>query len=626
MSEYSASDNEAADKEDTETRQSRSTSESILLGSSSSKSNTQPYTILDYYELTLPLINGKCLQSLNVHSFLRTLLDFLLLHSFLLKALQKREIKLADLTLHEFEGGMKSLLIKSILPKTTQVQYTARLRHKLVELCPIFILSIYIFARFHIPDTYGEYDLTDESLTNEQFLEYKLLNGGNKLRPLSYSQQYKASTKILKLSDKFKPIHLGKILTTRCNTDPKLGLVSDNFSNLKCLSHNVENIDVEVLSNFAGFENSKTYLIERADREPPAEIVQRIFPFLNSHEYGKNPEFDKLFRLLDFLRHTLVQDMVEIKKRFPENLICEHPMFSSQEFCDFAGVTREKPENYSRQALDTDPESSSNSTDESDGLDENYSREGEDRHQNFRKRRALRALPVEDKQRLKHLESLVEKMKKLQEAMAKEMNHFIETQSEQLADQSNTLKKLMNSTEGLAILLATRNPNSNTYTKQVLDRNSMQLNQLNRHLAQSGNDGLNILMKWNLRMRQIGLHSNQILDQHESLRHKALASTPLPEVRSIDELVNDFALWHRSLVENNISLDEWAAAHNAADRSLVESRTTIVNFIEREAANRQIPIQVLITKLQDRLKDQDFSQALSDLSKQLLAGGRVIID
>lgn len=624
MSDYSVSDNEALEKDDTDTRQSRSTSESLRLGSSSSKSNITPYTVLDYYELTLPLINGRCLQSLNVHSFLRTLVDFLLLHSFQLKALQKREIKLADLSLHTFGNNLQGLLIKSVLPKTTQTQYTARLRHKLVELCPIFILAMYMFARFHVPDTYGEYDLTEELLKHEQFLDYKLLNGGNKLRPLSYSQQYKASTKILKINDKFKPIHLGKILTSQYNTDPELGLVSESTMNLKCLSHSIDNIQVETLCNFAGFENEKSYSIDRAKREPPASVVEQIFPFLNKHTYGQNADFDKLFRLLDYIRKTLVQDMVEVKKRFPENLICEHAIFSSQEFCDFAGISKEQNENFTRKSIESTPESSYASSPE---LAENDTlKDGKVPNSTPKKRRASNDNPFEGRKRIKHLEKMVSQMQKLQESMAKEMAQFIEQQSAQIDEQTNTLKKLMSSTDGLSILLATRNPNTTAYTKQILDQNNAHLTQLNRQLSQSNNDGLNISLKWNAQVQQIGLQSSQYHEKYGEARMRVLMSTPLREVETVDEVFSNFALWHRSLADHNISLDEWAAAHNADDRSLLDTRTALVRFLETEAAKRQVPVQVMIGKLQAKLQNQKLSMVLPDMGKQILAGGAIMLD
>ncbi|PVH19905.1 hypothetical protein CXQ85_001682 [Candidozyma haemuli] len=607
MSDYSVSDNEVLDKDETDTRQSRSTSESLRSGSSSSKNSNSSYTVSDYYELTLPLINGRCLQSSNVHSFLRTLLDFSLLHSFQLKALQKREIKLADLSLHEFKGGLQGLLIKSVLPKTTQIQYTARLRHKLVELCPIFILAMYMFARFHIPDTYGEYDLTEDSLSQEQFLDYKLLNGGNKLRPLSYSQQYKASTKILKINDKFKPIHLGKILTSQYNTDPDLGLVSENTINLKCSSHSVDNIQSTTGTSKNG--------------------CGKIFPFLNSHTYGRNPDFDKLFRLLEFVRRALVQDMVEVKKRFPENLVCEHAIFSSQEFCDFAGISREQSEGFNRKTIDSSPESSYASSVDYDKLENNSIKDGEIPNNVIpRKRLASREPNSDGRKRIKHLERMVDQMQKSQESMAREMTQFIESQSAQIAEQSNTLKKLMSSTDGLSILLATRNPNTTAYTKQILDQNNAHLSHLNRQLAQSNSDGLSISSKWNSRLQQIGAQSNQYHEKYGETRSRVLMSTPAVEVESIEELFSNFALWHRSLADHNISLDEWAAAHNANDRSLLDTRNALVRYLENEAARRQVPVQVVIGKLQSKIQDQKLSLVLPDLGRQLLAGGTIMLD
>lgn len=624
MSEYSVSDNEVSEKDESDTRQSRSTSESIRLSSSGLKNNVSPYTVLDYYELTLPLIDGRCLQSLNVHSFLRTLLDFLLLHSFQLKALQKREIKLADLSLRTFGDHLQGLLIKSVLPKTTQTQYTARLRHKLVELCPIYILAIYMFARFHVPDTYGEYDLTEDSLKHEQFLDYKLLNGGNKLRPLSYSQQYKASTKILKINDKFKPIHLGKILTSQYNTDPKLGLISENTMNLKWLSHSADKIQPEALCNFAGFEDEASYHIDRADREPPSSMVEKIFPFLNNHTYGRDADFDKFFRLLDFLRKALVQDMVEVKKRFPENLICEHEIFCSQEFCDFAGISKENSDGSSRKSAESTPDSSYESSPEYEQAETDLA-DGEVT-KSIPKKRSSSGMSSDSRKRIRDLEKLVRHLQKSQESMAREMTQFIEQQSAQIVEQTNTLKKLMNSTDGLSILLATRNPNTTAYTKQILDQNNAHLTQINRKLVQSNSDGLNISLKWNSRIKELGQQSTQYNEKYGESRMRVLMSTLAPEIESVESLFANFVSWHRSLADFNISLDEWAAAHNANDRAMLDARTAIIRFLESEATGRHVPVQIVIDKLQAKLQNQNLSVALPDLGKQLLSGGTLVLD
>ncbi|QRG35819.1 hypothetical protein FDK38_000144 [Candidozyma auris] len=626
MSDYSGSDTEAVDRYDNDTKQFTGTSDSVRSPPSSIKADGHHYSLSDYYDLTIPLINGKCLQSSNIHSFLRTLLDFSLLHSFQLKALQKREIKLADITLYEFNEDFQALLIRSVLPKTTQIQYTARLRHKLVELCPIFIFSMYLFARFHIPDTYGEYDLTEESLTNEQFLDYKLLNGGNKLRPLSYSQQYKASTRILKISDKYKPIHLGKILTTQYNTNPDLGLVSESPQNYKCSSHTVAGIQLEALCKFAGFENESAYRIDRAKRIPPPFIVEQIFPFLNTHRYGQNSELDEFFRLLNFIRITLVQDMVEVKKRFPENLVCEHPIFSSQEFCDFAGVPKESSVSSNRNDPDSSPTSPYSSSVDLNGEDGNAFKEDDEFRSNSRKRPYMSTSQDGSRKRLRDLEKLVESMRKQQTAMAREMSSFIEKQHAQLAEQGNMLRRLMNSTDGLSILLATRNPNAGMYSKQVYDQNSVTFDQLQRKISQASSDGVAISQSWSSRMQQLGKQSKQYKDKVEEARARALMLIPAPSVDSIKELYDDFAAWSSALADHHITLDEWNAAHKPDDRTLVEMRSAIVRFLENETARSQAPIHVTIAKLQSKLRDQNLSVVLPDLAKQILSGNTVILD
>lgn len=289
------------------------------------------YSVADYYTLTIPLISGKLLQSLNVHVFLRTLVDFLLLHLLQLRALQKREITFADLSMAQLQVPV--LVVRSVFPKTTQAQYSACVRHRLVELCPHFALAMYLFARFHIEDTFGELDLTPACIHDRQLLDYKLLHGGKKLRPLLYLQQYKALTKMLKYASEFRPVHLGRILAAQYNADPRFGALNTNPTPMKAHAASIDALSTDVLCRLGGFASAADYYVERAARAPPEAVVRRVFPFLETCD-ASTP----FFALLDSLRRSLVQDMAEVARRFPDNLLCEHPIFRLREFVAFAGA------------------------------------------------------------------------------------------------------------------------------------------------------------------------------------------------------------------------------------------------------------------------------------------------
>lgn len=309
------------------------------------------YNVGDYHRLILPLIDGQLLQLLNMHSFLRTLVDFSLTHTLQMLALQKRELALADLGIKHI-SGLDVLTTKMFVPKAASRSMVAGcVRHKVVELCPHFVIATYLFARIHIPDTFSEMDLTAENLCDPQFLQYKLLNGGKKLRLLSYSQQYKALTKILKIFDEIKPIFLGRLLRAHKNADSALGAIREEDVSVLVLAVNLEELKVESLLTVAGFNNRSEYLLERAQREPPADILKQIFPFLD--EPLQNPDHDTIYEVLRHLRRTLVQDMVEIKRRFPHNILCDHAIFQTDAFTKFsqASTVRSSISLYSLQIL-----------------------------------------------------------------------------------------------------------------------------------------------------------------------------------------------------------------------------------------------------------------------------------
>lgn len=585
----------------------------------SSTDENRHYTLLDYYDLTLPLISGKSLQSLNVHSFLRTLVDFSLSHSLQLRALQKREIKFGDLSYQQI-GSFRILVVNSTFPKTTQAQYSACVRHKLVELCPQFILAMYLFARFHIEDTFGELDLTEDSTNDSQLLEYKLLNGGKKLRPLSYSQQYKASTKILKFTDDFKSVNLGKILTSQINNDPKLGSIHTSNSMVKPLANSVDGILIEVLCQLAGFDSSLKYHVERAQKDPPESVFQKIFPFLNDRKLDTPGPENIFFKVLDGLRRSLVQDMVEIYKKFPDNLLCDHPIFNLEEFFKFAGVAAVHKQRAPKRSF-LDDEQPSLPEEESFGADEDDERlnQGEDNEDNNEdigdsdsmaiemKRRSTRA--KKQNKRLKSLESAVELIQTQQKELVKDVRNFIDIQAAQLAMQGRSLSDLINSTNGLSILLTAQSANRNNYARQVLDENVYGMEVIRAQITDQRNELLKSKQTWKLEKERGSLNN-------------APRSAPmlLATATTIAEVWEDYKNWERALYDKGLNKGEWVRGQTPAIVQLQETRSIVVNFIEKQAGFRQLPVSIVIEKLQRLMRKHQLPPSIAELSKQISDG------
>lgn len=573
------------------------------------------YTVLDYYALTIPLVSGKSFQSLNVHSLLRTLLDFLLSHSLQLKALQKREIRFGDLSIHTIQS-IDVLVIKSTLPKTTQYQYNACMRHKLVELCPQFILAMYLFARYHIPDTFGELDLSNDSLKDPQFLDFKLLNGGKKLRPLSYSQQYKASTKILKIMDEFKPINLGKILTSQYNTDPRLGPLTEVALTIKPLASEVERLEVEVLCHFAGFENRDSYVIERDKPEPPKEVVEQIFPFLNNPE-GPLLNPDSFYQVLRVLRRVLVQDMVEIKQRFPDNLLCDHPIFNSPAFLKYVGAL-ELRNSDGNTPMTTDT-SRSVILEPPHGTPNDYPIESGDEVENN-----ISEADYDDDdaaQRLRLLEKLAKGLHLKQQQLAKELHQFAESHTGRLSEQDKALSNLINITNGLNIILTSRNANTSAYVHQVLNGNLQSLEKVKSLLAQYTTETIRVGEQWKSSVDRSSSLSSRIQGTI-SKRRKTIASVRSlsPDVKTVKELWDDYKDWEREMASKSLSLIEWSMDQPSDDRALRESRAIIVNFADREARRQNLPVVKILEQLENKLRSVPSFSSFSDLSSGIASG------
>lgn len=574
------------------------------------------YTLLDYYDLTLPLISGKALQSLNIHSFLRTLVDFSLSHSLQLRALQKREIKFADLSLHRVDS-FPILVIKSIFPKTTQVQYSACVRHKLVELCPQFILAMYLFARFHVQDTFGELDLTEDSVNDYQFLDYKLLNGGKKLRPLSYSQQYKASTKILKFMDDFKPVNLGKILTAQYNTDPKLGVIHTSTEIAKPLASSVERVQNETLCQLAGFDKLLNYTIERDAREPPPGVVRRIFPFLNDHDFQSPSPANNFYNVLNHLRRLLVQDMVEIHKRFPENILCGHPIFKSPEFIEFAGISPSSKIAAPLLPFSDDEQDSLPDEDSTSSDDESVSMVDEENDRGSKPIKRVHSVErsQNNTKRLKSLEAAVKHINQQQQSIARDLRQFIDAHSAQLASQGRSISNLINSTNGLSVLLTARSPNSNDYARQVFYENSSGLEAIRAQIANQRSDLINSQEAWKTKFGNLA--NSGIASRNATLAH---LPTLLKSVSTIAEVWEDYKKWERELVQRGVTKQEWQRGQTSSLAQLQATREVVVNFIEQLAVDRQLPISIVIEKLQRLMRQLLLPPSITELSKRVADG------
>lgn len=290
--------------------------------------STNNYTIDFFFKICLPVYADRATRALSVHAPLRTLLDLLIAHSLGLKGLQRRRLVFDDLAVAEFDG-VPGIAVRLFVPKPLQLTYYGFVRHFCVELCPQFILAQYLFARFHILDNNNAVDLAPQG--DAQLAQYKLLNGGQKLRLLLYSQQYKALCKLSKNYELITVSNLSQVVACHTNDNPLLGALQSVPPNRVPLAALLADIDPEAVFQYAGYTSRQDATPARAQKPVPDRLAKLVFPFADSD----TSHMGSLFRAL---RTLLIQDMVEMKSKYPQNVLCLHPIFQLQEFLEFAGV------------------------------------------------------------------------------------------------------------------------------------------------------------------------------------------------------------------------------------------------------------------------------------------------
>lgn len=308
----------------------------------SSEENYDPYSDynVDNYYAVMKLLwdfnPNNDIKQRKLHHDLRTLVDFSLTHSLLLGNNQKREIKISDLSIFPLSSRSPSkavaLVFRNSLPDSQYLFYGC-LRAKNVDVCPHAAIATYLFSRLHIPDSQGSIEiLLDNQKARNTFHESNLLCGDKKLLPLSSNQQYKAAIKALQLAGihRFDNIDIATLLTSQ---DNDLGIDAND----KPASNNINNLPEHVLYKLAGFYSREHYKIERDVLEPPQELLNQIFPFINEETFDIYDIFTiRIKNVLSMLRRSLVQDMVILKREYPNNPICQHPIFNSNLFNKFA--------------------------------------------------------------------------------------------------------------------------------------------------------------------------------------------------------------------------------------------------------------------------------------------------
>ncbi|KAK6458348.1 uncharacterized protein RJT20DRAFT_133782 [Scheffersomyces xylosifermentans] len=612
--------------------------------SEDSSVDTNEYTIRDYYKLIKPLWAAKDINAsyLNNHKLLRTLVDFSLSHSLYLKNLQKRELELGDIIPTKI-NYVDALVIRTpnhnnLNNSENPNQFYGCFRNRYVEFCPHLAIAVYLFSRFHIPDEYGSLEFMISDYSNKLLLEdVKLLKGNNKLSAISYSQQHKSSINALSLSGlNYKDINLNKLLLTQSFEVQE-----------KLVSLDIEHLSHNTMLNLAGFDSFTNYNIARNSIEPPEELLEQIFPFINKQNPDESEGMAKIRQLLLMLRRTLCQDMVIIKRKYPSNPVSRNAIFNSELFANYchdmeaAGIIEKTPTFIPPEEEDWDMKP------DFEGYESGSSATNMD----------LQKIIDIQNSKIKTLDEQLNNYYLEQRHIFANLSDFIERQNEVFQRQSEYMQKIQNSTNGLLVLLSSRNKNMIPLAQQSLSETSEFITSINNtNIKQGLNNTIDLLAKLNSNTQHqqqsfVSITNNQsIYNQHaiiqpgfterqqsqyppqppmtpKQLERQTVLNRRLSrQATTLFEMWDDFKGLEQDLKTHEITVTEWLKVHGSSERQFRHTRLKIIKFIEDESARRNCSVEFVKEKLHNKMRNRLRPWTLDEVQRMLTSGKRIDLD
>lgn len=304
---------------------------------------------------------------------LRTRLDILAGHFYLLRGESRRLLELADLSLVELpsiEGitpcfALVFLLSQGKTNKVARREFMGALRHRDPLLCTMGSLALYLFWRWEIS---GE---EPPSFQNpRKWYRHKVLVGKDKEKELSYPTQLDEVYRTFCRAgiSSVKKTHAMRGAGARA---AELHGVEDRqisraglWDSSSMASSYLTGLPVKYMRSAAGFsDRGGAYFIRRAEIPPPEALQQQCWPWVDgwlercrqratqraTWAAGGLDQDDiaaeNFLRLLKHLRAVLLQDLAVLQARFPSLPHFAHPLFQSSDWTSFAlAVCREEQE------------------------------------------------------------------------------------------------------------------------------------------------------------------------------------------------------------------------------------------------------------------------------------------
>jgi hypothetical protein len=299
----------------------------------------------------------------NMPQHLRTRVDLLFGHYYLLRGENRRKMELADLSLLDYppsEGPtpcscLVSLLQDGKMNKSSKKEFMGSLRHKDPLLCTQDALAQLFFWRWHIA---GEAPPSFHS--RKDWYSIKVLVGNDRQQELSYSTQLQETWRVfgaIGLSAA-KKTHLPRRVgaqdaETHGTSLAQISQAGRWNQSVLCQAY-LTHLPRQFMRVVAGFSGTPgDYFLARAVVDPPTTLQQQLWPWIEEWERRFEARARRLvweqggldeddlagdgfIKLLRHLRIVLLQDLAVLQPRFPSLPFFSYAPFKGHEWEEFA--------------------------------------------------------------------------------------------------------------------------------------------------------------------------------------------------------------------------------------------------------------------------------------------------
>jgi Centromere DNA-binding protein complex CBF3 subunit, domain 2/Transcriptional activator of glycolytic enzymes len=305
------------------------------------------------------LLRGAALLPQN----LRTRVDLLFGHYYLLRGENRRKMELADLSLLDYPASegptpcscLVSLLQDGKLNKTARKEFMGALRHRDPLLCTQGALAQLLFWRWHVA---GEAPPSFQC--RQDWYRIKVLVGQDRKQEISYATQLQDTWRIFGTAGlvSAKKTHLPRRVGAQDAETHGTSLAqisqAGRWNQSVLVKAYLTHLPRQFMRVVAGFSGAAgDYFLPRAAHEPPQHLQKQLWPWIEEWE----PRFearacrqgwaqggldeddlaaDGFLKLLRRLRAVLLQDLAVLQPRYPSLPFFAHAPFRGPDWDAFA--------------------------------------------------------------------------------------------------------------------------------------------------------------------------------------------------------------------------------------------------------------------------------------------------